>query len=139
MYEISKVGYSGPGVKKINQDNTFIFKNFMNDPNNIYLGVCDGHGMYGHDVSAFVRENLPVSMNSELSRIKDMDKRNSVIEQVFLSTNFRLFNDSSIDTNFSGSTCVSVIYSPENLICANIGDSRAILGRCVNGGIIFFY
>ena len=28
---------------------------------------------------------------------------------------------------------MSVIYTPERLICPNIGDSRAVLGRCVNG------
>jgi serine/threonine protein phosphatase PrpC len=35
----------------------------------------------------------------------------------------------------SGSTCVTLIYTPEKLLCANAGDSRAVLGRCVNGGI----
>lgn len=34
----------------------------------------------------------------------------------------------------SGSTCVTLIYTPEKLLCANAGDSRAVLGRCVNGG-----
>ena len=37
--EISQIGYSGPGVKKINQDNTFVFDNFNNNPLHIYLGV----------------------------------------------------------------------------------------------------
>jgi serine/threonine protein phosphatase PrpC len=34
---------------------------------------------------------------------------------------------------FSGSTCVSLIYTPEKVICANVGDSRAVLGKYVNG------
>ena len=35
--------------------------------------------------------------------------------------------------NKSGSTCVTCIYTPEKIVCANVGDSRAVLGRCVNG------
>lgn len=33
------------------------------------------------------------------------------------------------DTDYSGTTCVSVYVTPEALITANVGDSRAILGR----------
>jgi len=58
---------------------------------------------------------------------------NKIIEDMFLSTNYKLCNETHIDTNFSGSTCVTLIYTPEKLLCANVGDSRAVLGRCVNG------
>lgn len=34
---------------------------------------------------------------------------------------------------YSGSTCVTVFYSPHKVTCANVGDSRAIIGRYVNG------
>jgi hypothetical protein len=39
MHDITKKGFSGEGVKKINQDNFFIYKNFNNNPNSIYFGV----------------------------------------------------------------------------------------------------
>lgn len=137
--ELSKIGFSGPGVKKVNQDNFFIFKNFNDDPNSLFIAVCDGHGMYGHDVSSYLKENLPVSLHNEFkSKKKVAENRfnlNKTIEDVFLSTNSRLFNEASIDTNFSGSTCVSVICFQDKLICANVGDSRAVLGRYVNGGM----
>jgi serine/threonine protein phosphatase PrpC len=136
--ELSKVGYSGPGVKKTNQDNKFIIKNLLNDVNNFYFGVCDGHGMFGHDVSKFIKDILPNEINSELTRNTDPSKRNYIIEQVFLNVNFKLFNDSNIDTAFSGSTCVTVICTADSLICANIGDSRAVLGRCVDGSKDYF-
>lgn len=38
----------------------------------------------------------------------------------------------NLDVKSSGSTCCSLIYTPEKLICANLGDSRCILGRHVN-------
>ena len=34
----------------------------------------------------------------------------------------------SFDCNYSGSTVVSVMISGNTLVCANVGDSRAILG-----------
>jgi serine/threonine protein phosphatase PrpC len=143
MHHLSKMGFSGHGVKKVNQDNLFIFENFNDDPEHMFMSVCDGHGMYGHDVSAYLKENLPVFLNKEFrnKKINTLDQKGKkIIEDVFTSTNSKLFNEATIDTNFSGSTCVSLIYTPEKVICANVGDSRAILGRYVNGSkIIIFY
>lgn len=34
----------------------------------------------------------------------------------------------SFDCNYSGTTVVSVMVSGNKLLCANVGDSRAILG-----------
>jgi len=54
--------------------------------------------------------------------------------------NNKVVNNKNIDTQFryfefyiSGSTCVTVIYTPEKIICANVGDSRAVIGRCEHG------
>lgn len=45
-----------------------------------------------------------------------------------------ILNSGSYFFNASGSTCVTVFYTPQKLVCANVGDSRAIVGRSVNGG-----
>ena len=42
-----KKGYSGTGVKKTNQDNFFIYNNFNNNSNYIFVGVYDAHGLFG--------------------------------------------------------------------------------------------
>lgn len=39
IHEFTKVGFSGYGVKKVNQDNYFIFRNFSGNPNYIYMAV----------------------------------------------------------------------------------------------------
>ncbi len=109
----------------------------MGESSSYYFGVCDGHGLYGHHVSGYVRDLLPNLMNSELLKNKDPEKRNYLIENVFLNVNNKLCNDRSIDTNFSGSTCVSLIVNSESLVCANIGDSRCVLGRFINGCKIY--
>lgn len=92
--------------------------------------------MYGHEVSGYLKEYLPVMLNNNFKKKQTTNNEFSkkLIEETFLSINMKLFNDTSIDTKFSGSTCVSLIYTPQKLICANVGDSRAVLGRYINGG-----
>ena len=53
----------------------------------------------------------------------------------FIATN-QLLNDSDIDCTFSGSTCVLVLMVGNTLITANIGDSRAIVGKSIITGTI---
>lgn len=139
VYEISRIGYQGPGVKKFNQDNYFIFENFLNNPDSIYLSVCDGHGTNGHDVSKFLRENLPNEVNKNWLYCQEQKKSpltreeyHKVIEDSFKRTNNMVINNLESDTNFSGSTCVSLIYNIDHLICANVGDSRCTLGRKIS-------
>jgi hypothetical protein len=39
IHEFTKVGFSGHGVKKVNQDNFFVFRNFNGSQNNIFMAV----------------------------------------------------------------------------------------------------
>ena len=65
---ICQVGYSGPGMIKYNQDNFFVYNN-LNDENNIlFIGVCDGHGILGHDVSRYLIHHLPSNLNKALKK-----------------------------------------------------------------------
>ena len=61
--------------------------------------------------------------------ITETQKAHSIITQTFLIANEKLVDNEEINSLFSGSTCVSVIYTPQRLIVPNIGDSRAVLGR----------
>ena len=134
MHDISKTGISGD-EKKINQDTYFIFKNFGNNFSNIYMGVCDGHGYFGHEVSGFIRENLPMNLNhliKEKNLNIQIDNLTEVIKESFIKENENLLKNPNIDSNLSGSTCASLIYTPSKLIIANIGDSRIILGKKLN-------
>jgi serine/threonine protein phosphatase PrpC len=49
-----------------------------------------------------------------------------VIKQAFIKTDENLWNR-SFDVTFSGSTAVTILLIGNQLICANVGDSRAIL------------
>ena len=133
------VGFDGEEPKENNQDNYFIYKNFMDRKDYIYMSVCDGHGIEGHFVSDFMKEILPYDMSENLKNCnlmteneKERDKIHQIIKETFIIANEKLVDNEEINSLFSGSTCVSVIYTPEKLIVPNIGDSRAVLGRLIN-------
>jgi len=136
LQTLCKKGFAGPGVKKTNQDNFFIYNNFNNNSNFIYLGVCDGHGMFGQDVSGYLVNTLPQNMNTNLLTgdisslaIESTDKLYPIISSTFISTNIDMTEDERVDSSFSGSTCVTLFYTPSRLICANVGDSRCVIGK----------
>jgi serine/threonine protein phosphatase PrpC len=132
MHEFSKTGYAGEDEKKVNQDNYFVFRNFVNNVNYIFMAVCDGHGAVGQEISSYLKENLPIDLNHALrNENKDIlkDDISSIITDVFKKENTKLISNEMINSMLSGSTCVSAIYTPIKLITANVGDSRIILGR----------
>ena len=132
MHEFSKTGYAGEDEKKVNQDNYFVFRNFVNNVNYIFMAVCDGHGAVGQEISSFLKENLPIDLNHALrNKKKDIlkDDISSIITDVFINENTKLISNEMINSMLSGSTCVSAIYTPIKLITANVGDSRIILGK----------
>ena len=134
---LSQVGYSGPGILKYNQDNFFIYKNLNDECNVLFIGVCDGHGLVGHDVSKYLINNLPKNLNSSLKKtnkyISHKENLYSTLKSVFIDTNKTLCGIRTIDTKFSGSTCVTIILTKNKIISANVGDSRAVMGRCIKG------
>lgn len=101
----------------------------------------DGHGALGHRVSDFVIETLPKICIREI-----IDKTifplipdrtllvNKAIENSIILTNSKLSNIIEIDTNFSGTTCNAIVIHNNIVYCANVGDSRAILGKLSRKG-----
>jgi hypothetical protein len=128
---ISKIGFANGANKKVNQDNFFIHQNFLSQLDFYLIGVMDGHGLYGHDVSGFVKDKMPGIIKDEIenkNNFIDDDTLNRALESSFSKTN-SLLTRSEIDTTFSGSTCAIIILTPEKVVCANIGDSRIVIGK----------
>jgi serine/threonine protein phosphatase PrpC len=57
---------------------------------------------------------------------QDRRKKYTVISEGYLKTSIDLRNR-SFDSNYSGTTVVSVMLTGTSLICTNVGDSRAVL------------
>ena len=135
IFSLTKKGFYHPGNEKQNQDNYFIIKDINNELNNYFIGVCDGHGKYGEEVSSFISLNLPENLKKNILNSKiDINKSpiesiSKIITKTFIETNSSLINNSNIDISSSGCTCSSILLTQNNLISINLGDSRCLLGR----------
>jgi serine/threonine protein phosphatase PrpC len=110
---------------KPNQDSYIISPNINKKSWQHYFGVCDGHGVFGHLVSAFIKNQLPTAIN----RARNLDKNpEDGLFKAFHATMEKLVLESKIDLTFSGSTVVGCYLLQDKLYCCNVGDSRAIIG-----------
>ena len=135
IFSLTKKGFWFPGIEKENQDNYFIYNKLNNQLNNYFIGVCDGHGKFGREVSSYISKNLPFNLNKNILNSKlniniaSISSLSKIISQTFIQTNQSLSKNTDIDTSISGSTCSSIIISQKRLISINLGDSRCVLGK----------
>jgi serine/threonine protein phosphatase PrpC len=99
----------------------------------VLFGVLDGHGEAGDLVSRYVADRLPQRLvrnphfgSSPANAIKEELDR---LERAMLG-------DASIDTEFSGSTAVLATVRERKLTVCNVGDSRIITARLVDGKLV---
>jgi serine/threonine protein phosphatase PrpC len=133
----SQAGKGEDGFTKVNQDSFLVLQNQYNFKDFNIFSVLDGHGINGHLVSRFItkyftsffKNNKKMNSNENEDavyyRLKKKD--NDIMKRAFRHAERDLERNSDIDANFSGTTCVMVLQVGEKLLCANVGDSRAIL------------
>jgi serine/threonine protein phosphatase PrpC len=114
--------------KKNNQDAYIIVPNLGGVKGKYIFGVCDGHGVNGHDVSAYVKEMLPRYIGDLLVGGENTATSDFVVGECFMQID-RELRASQIDVMLSGTTCCITIIQGNELSCANCGDSRAVLAR----------
>ena len=124
------------GKKKVNQDSYISELNINRIVNFNVFGVLDGHGVNGHLASQFAKRYI-------LNRIKNLEivkysskpieiynylkeERYKIIHDIFTDADIQI-QKQNFDCDLSGTTCTLVIRLEEHIICANAGDSRAIL------------
>ena len=121
---------------KTNQDTYLIERNINNFENFNMFGVLDGHGIDSHLVSQFIKDFIIFRIKNHplLKYLKNLtDIYNKLIESKYkIIANIYKDADTElqkvgINVINSGTTCVIVIQIEKHLICANVGDSRAIL------------
>ena len=96
----------------------------MNNIDHFFIGLCDGHGSYGHLISKYICDILPKKM----TKLSD-----DIISEVILSTNKSLIEESKIDCSLSGTTCTTLLIYPEKIVSSNVGDTRAVIAQYENG------
>ncbi|KAD0377763.1 hypothetical protein R6Q59_013977 [Mikania micrantha] len=108
----------------------------LTSPSATYVGVYDGHG--GPEASRFITNHLFGYIQRFADEHGGLSKR--VIEKAFNATEtdfLNLVKDSWLDRPqlvSVGSCCLVGLISNGTLFVANLGDSRAVLGRQASGG-----
>ncbi len=134
----SQAGKGEDGFTKVNQDSFLVLQNEYNLKDFNVFSVMDGHGVNGHLVSRFTTKYFTslFKKNKKMNNINSSEdqifyrlKKNDydVLKRVFRHAERDLEKNDDIDANFSGTTCVMVFQVGERIICANVGDSRAIM------------
>ncbi|KAH9603402.1 hypothetical protein KSS87_003748 [Heliosperma pusillum] len=140
------------GQKGINQDCCIVWKEYGCQPDMVFCGIFDGHGPWGHYVAKTVRESMPPHLLcnwqetvTQMALDPDFDmevdqKLNwfNIWKHSYLKTcaaiDQELEHHSKIDAFYSGTTALSVVRQGEQIIIANVGDSRAVLATTSEDG-----
>ncbi|GAX72945.1 hypothetical protein CEUSTIGMA_g400.t1 [Chlamydomonas eustigma] len=92
----------------------------------VMFGVFDGHG--GSQVSEFLAENSVAYVTNALSNSNAQASMQEVLKDAFVALDEHLPRNTS-GRDLGGSTAVVVLLSEREIVCANCGDSRAVLSR----------
>lgn len=122
-------GYCRSGSKVYNQD--AVFSQEYKKLNAHVLGVCDGHGQYGHLASQFVAQKLPKLIKRA---ILTWNKVSDFGESIFVAVKelIKLIKESGINLSESGTTCSFYVLLEGKIYAVNIGDSRGIISMLDN-------
>mmetsp|Transcript_66946 Transcript_66946/g.104662 ORF Transcript_66946/g.104662 Transcript_66946/m.104662 type:complete len:429 (+) Transcript_66946:125-1411(+) len=90
-------------------------------------GVFDGHGEKGKRMSEFVKSSLQKNLFGH----KDLHSNpRFALESAYRDTQNQIERQHGPDAAESGTTAVACYQHRDRLLIANVGDSRAVLGRC---------
>jgi len=112
-----------------NQDSWSVLK--VENNFSIY-GVYDGHGQKGHDVSNFVKENIPKMIVRD-QRFKTDDMANMMMDIFKKTQSLVAYADrqKKLSAQMSGTTASVVIHShaEKKLLIAHVADSTVVIGK----------
>ena len=104
------------------------------------LGVLDGHGSQGHLVSQFCHDYFIKKMEefAHQCKLENISTPEEIYDKLaksnfkfildcFKNADIEMTKQNLFDYNYNETTCNLVIQLNKYLICANVGDSRAIL------------
>lgn len=139
--------FSQQGNKGLNQDSAILYQGYGVE-NGVFSGVFDGHGENGQTVSKLVMNKLPSLMLKLVLSLPKITSPNQHVknknfnkwEEAYLSS-FKMMDKDiksleKLDCSCSGTTAVVAIRQDDDLIITNLGDSRAVLGRKTEEGVI---
>jgi protein phosphatase 1L len=90
-----------------------------------FFAVYDGHG--GALASAFLAEDLHKRIASDSAMLTESPGK--ALEQAFRTSENELLRRSTLEGWYDGSTACAALLADGKMYVANVGDSRAVLGR----------
>lgn len=96
-----------------------------------FMGVCDGHGLFGHHVSGYLKAVLP-QLVLDTASFNGANQASEGLKSAYGQA-VKGLKSTSIDCSNSGSTCVTALWQGTTVVCGNVGDSRAVIGKRING------
>lgn len=118
---VSKKGYAPYNPRKQNQDSLVMEEDKTSGA--LFLATLDGHGEAGDLVSQHFTSRLPKLLFSHASWPSNPGK---AMTEVLAKLEDMVIKDTSIDTEFSGTTAVLATIIGDTLTVCNVGDSRII-------------
>jgi len=124
--------YSADGVAaKINQDRGVIVYPYGGDNRKALFAVFDGHGERGQLVSQFCMTEIQARLEQHASFLTDPPL---AMKETFVEVDEAMKDrGDEIEPVYSGTTAVMVLMHEKHLYIANVGDSRATVGRRTAG------
>lgn len=89
--------------------------------------MADGHGLSGHHVSKFAVKNLSKLLETALKTLDPVQSLKISYKKVQ-----QMLEESEINAEYSGTTLITILIRENDLYCANVGDSRAIVISSIN-------
>lgn len=124
---ISQKGSANKISNNLNQDSVILQTKLNFQAYQYLFGVFDGHGPNGHSISTLLKNRISSNVPYCPKEPQEID----LIEYLENTVNLALRTviTSPIDTSISSSTLCLIIISGPHIICANIGNSRCIIGK----------
>lgn len=120
-------GFSSRPPQKPNQDSLLVCDHIGERKDLSLFAAFDGHGPAGEVASHFCRVHLEDVMRSSKRFSRDPI---AALARAFPKLHKKIRDapaPPSVDRTFSGTTAVAVLLHKDRLVCANVGDSRAVL------------
>jgi PPM family protein phosphatase len=114
-------------IRRINQDSFLIVEK---DDIKLMM-VCDGMGgaNAGEVASLVATQSMRNFFESSDFKNVSIDKLKIWLKESFVKMNRSIYNEAQLNENYSGmgTTAVAILFYNDDIICANVGDSRAYL------------
>jgi serine/threonine protein phosphatase PrpC len=90
------------------------------------VACFDGHGVNGHKISQFFKEQIENRLFSHPLFTSDIDQ---AIKSLLIAIEYDIYRKEARLADYSGTTMILAVLQDRKLTIANIGDSRIIVGK----------